>query len=140
MLRCFFTNNFTNNYFSMYNRFTRLARKHCSVTFTFILKILTTNNEAAISADILYDIHLHSQWVEIHVMAKNLIYKRYQTPWKNFHNLGWTRFRVYFFFLWKKVQMTRVNSKINIECILFVHCRRIPRWNLAIPFHLALPL
>ena len=66
----------------MYNGFTQLSWKHCSVIFPlFVLKNLTTN-EAEICTGKLYYMHLHSQWVGIHVMAKNLIYKRYQNPSK----------------------------------------------------------
>ena len=50
----------------------RLSWKHLSMIFTFFfLKNLTTN-VAEYSPGKLYYIHLHSQWVGIHAMAKNL--------------------------------------------------------------------
>ena len=50
--------------------------------FNTFLKNLTTcdMNEAETSTCKLYYLHLHSQWVGIHVMDKNLIYKRYENP------------------------------------------------------------
>ena len=39
-----------------------------------------TNNELKLMSCKLYYIHLHSQWVGTRVVANNLIYKRYQTP------------------------------------------------------------
>ena len=53
--------------------------ENSSVIFTFFLKNLKTKEAEASTGKLNY-IHLHSQWVVIHVMAKILIYKRFQNP------------------------------------------------------------
>ena len=70
------------NYFSMYDWFIWLSWKHCSMLFKFFFKNLATN-KAETSTGKLYYIHLHSQWVGIPVMAKQLHLQKYQNPFKD---------------------------------------------------------
>ena len=66
----------------MYNQF-QDSPENIALRYSLWFSKRNTTNEAETSAGKLYYIHLHSQWVGIHViMAQNLIFKRYPNPLK----------------------------------------------------------
>ena len=99
--------------------FTQLSWKHFSAIFTFFspqlmkLKLLQVNYTIGL--------HIHSHWVGIHVMAKNLIYKGYQNPFKQEVNDWWILTRVAFF------KVTKANET-SWNCPIWWPFHHCPDW------------